>query len=460
MESKTNPPPPWKGYQKIAFRFVLIFFVLFIIFLDWSVNPILSHLYYYGPLSSVLDNVISWVATDVFHIQSIVISPYDGEHNDRTYVYLLYFTMAFLAVSGTIIWSLLDRKKKEYSALYYWLTAVMRYYLAFTMFLFGLYKFFKLQFPDLDYYTLTTRVGDMSPMHLAWAFFGHSYEYNVFMGIAECASLLLLFRRTTTLGALITMGTLANVIAVNYSYDVHAKLYPTALFLIALFLFVRDAKPLFRFFLTGKAIALTPIQAPIFSKRWIQIGKTVLKIIVIGYFLIFAVKGNSDYITHSEESYKAKAEYSGLYDVESFVVNNDTLAMDNPIRWHQIIIDGRVLEAVRFRGDSVGYINVLVERKELRLYGDPVNFAENRQEVYNEKGMSDDTWMKMDSILVARQKISSFQFNLEDKTTLNLKGMIKNDSVFITAKRMPIDINDFRLMKRRFHWVNEASYFY
>ncbi len=460
MEQLVKPVLPWKAYQKVAFRFVLIFFVLFIIFMDWSVNPILSHLYYYGPLSTLLDTIISWVATDIFHIKDILVSPYDGEHNDRTYVYVLYFTMAVLAVLGTIFWSLLDRKRKSYSVLYYWLTAVMRYYLAFTMFLFGLYKFFKLQFPDLDYYTLTTRVGDMSPMHLAWAFFGHSYEYNVFMGIAECASLLLLFRRTTTLGAVITMGTLANVIAVNYSYDVHAKLYPTALFLIALFLFIRDAKPLFRFFFTGQAIALPAIQAPKFSKRWMQIAKTVSKIIVIGFFLIFAIKGNSDYIQHSKESYDAKSEYSGLYDVESFVVNHDTLAIDNSLRWHQIIIDGRILEAVRFRGDSVGYINVLVERKELRLYGEPVNFAKNRQEIYNEKGLSDDTWMKMDSILLARQKISSFQFDMEDGTTLNLQGTIKNDSVFIIAKKRPIDIKDFRLMKRRFHWINEASYFY
>nr|WP_299339642.1 hypothetical protein [Allomuricauda sp.] len=460
MDKITTTSSSWKNYQKIAFRFVLIFFFLFIIFLDWSVNPILSQLYYYGPLSTLLDNVISWVAKDIFHIQNVIISPYDGEHNDRTYVYVLYFTMAVLAVVGTITWSLLDRKRKSHNVLYYWLTAVMRYYLAFTMFLFGLYKFFKLQFPDLDYYTLTTQVGDMSPMHLAWAFFGHSYEYNVFMGIAECASLLLLFRRTTTLGALITMGTLANVIAVNYSYDVHAKLYPTALFLIALFLFIKDAKPLFRFFFSGQAIALPAIQAPIFSKRWMQTAKTVLKIIVIGYFLIFAVKGNSDYIKQSEESYKAKSKYSGVYDVESFVVNHDTIPMKDPSRWHQIIIDGRVLEAVRFKGDSVGHINVLVEKKELRLYGEPVNFAKNRQEVYNEKGMTDDTWMKMDSILIARQKISSFQFEMADSTSLELKGTIENDSVFITAKRLPIDINDFRLMKSRFHWINEASYFY
>ena len=66
----------------------------------------------------------------------------------------------------------------------------------------------------------------------------------------------------------------------------------------------------------------------------------------------------------------------------------------------------------------------------------------------------------MDSILIARQIESSLHFEFPDSTTLELKGIIKNDSVFIIAKRKPIDIKNFRLMKRGFHWVNEASYIY
>ena len=460
MGERSKPYSTWKHYQKIPFRFVALFFVLFIIFMDWSVNPVLSKLYYYGPLSTLLDSVISWIGKDLFKIPYIIISPYDGEHNDRTYVYLLYFAIAITAAAGTIIWSLLDRKRRNYEVLYYWLTAIIRYYLAFTMFLFALYKFFKIQFPDLGFYTLTEQVGDMSPMHLAWAFFGHSYEYNVFMGMAESAALLLLFRRTTALGAILTMITLANVMAVNYSYDVHAKMYPTVLFIMALFLFLRDAKTIIQFFFTGQAIALPVIKAPIFQKRWMRISKSVLKILVIGYFLMVSVKDNSGYQKLSEESLKAKSEYSGLYDVESFVVNKDTLSLGNPLRWHQLIIGDRILEAVRFRKDSVALIHVPVDKQELILYGDPADLSEKKQEVYNEKGLSDDTWMKMDSLLIARQKISRFHFKMCDSNTLMLKGTIKKDSVHIIARRRPMELNDFRLMKRRFHWINEVSYFY
>lgn len=460
MDENPTTPMPWKGYQKIGFRFVLIFFILFIIFLDWSVNPILSHLYYYGPLSSFLDTVISWIGQDLFNIQSIIISPYDGEHNDRTYVYLLYFAIAVIAVLGTILWSLLDRKRQNYQVLYYWFTTIIRYYLAFTMFLFALYKFFKVQFPDLGFYTLTERVGDMSPMHLAWAFYGHSYEYNVFMGIAEGAALLLFFRRTTALGAILIMAALANVIAVNYSYDVHAKMYPTALFIMALILFLRDAKSIFRFFFSGQAISLSTIKEPVYKKRWVRISKSILKVAAIGYFLVASISDTMSYKNNVEELLQAKSEYSGFYDIESFALSEDTLSLENPLRWRELIIGDGILEAVRFKGDSVAFVNIRPDKRDLLLYGDPTDLSEKRQEVYNELGIADDIYYGMDSILVARKKINKFSLEKPDSNTLEIKGMIENDSVFIRARRRPLDLNEFRLLKSRFNWINEASNFY
>ncbi len=451
-----SPIPPWNVYQKIAFRFVFIFFILFIVLLDWSVNTILSYIYYDGHLADFLDIVISWTGKQLFHIPYTIISPYDGQHNDRTYVYLLYFTMAVVAVLGAIIWSALDRKRTNYQTLYYWLTAIVRYYLAFTLFVFALEKFFKMQFPDLGYYTLTEPLGNMSPMSLAWAFFGYSYGYNVFMGIAESAALLLLFRRTTTFGAILTLVTLANVMAVNYNYDVHAKMYPTALFVMAFFLLLRDVNRLMRFFFTGQAISLPVIKAPVFKKRWMSISKMVLKVLVIGYFTVFPVMDYFGYKKNAEEKGKPKFKISGVYDVDTFVTNKDTLSNDNPVRWKQIVIGDKMVEAVRFNGDSIAFLYVSVNKKEIIVSGDQTDLQTKMQEIYNEQGM--DIYPKMDSILIARQIESSLRFEFLDSNTLKLKGIIKNDSVFITAKRKPLDIKNFRLMKRRFHWITEAAY--
>lgn len=450
----------WKAYQKIGFRFAFICFLLFILLMDWSVNPILSQLYYYGPLSTLLDNLVTWVGQDLLGISDIIISPYDGEHNDRTYVYLLYTIITVIAVIGSFVWSLVDKKRQNYQQAYYWLTAIIRYYLAFTMFLFALEKFFKTQFPDLGYYTLTERVGDMSPMHLAWAFFGYSYTYNIFMGLAESAALLLLFRRTTTLGALLTMATLSNVIVVNYNFDVHAKMYPTALFLMAFFLILRDVKRIVEFFTSQKPVSLPAIKAPKFKQRWMSKAKIILKCAVIGYFMIYLIYDYTNYNKSINEDTSMKAKYLGIYDVNSFVINNDTLSMSDPARWNQIIIGDQLLEAIRFQEDSLAYIKTLAEKNEIIVYGDPIELAVKMQEIYNEKGLSDTTWMQMDSILVNRQIAGRFRFEIINDSIVHLEGSIKNDSIYLVAKRNGKAINSFRLMKRRFHWINETSYFY
>lgn len=456
MENASTKTLPWNIYTKIVFRFVFVFFILFIILLDWSVNPILTYFYYEGGLAELLDVVISWVGKYVFHVPYTIISPYDAQHNDRTYIYLLYFTMAALAVFGTIVWSVLDRKRVNYETPYYWLTTIVRYYLAFTLFLFALEKFFKMQFPDLGFNTLTETVGDMSPMSLAWAFFGYSYGYNIFMGIAESAALLLLFRRTMTFGAILTMATLANVMAVNFNYDVHAKMYPTALFLMTLFLLIPNINRLFKFFFTNQTTSLSVIQAPVLKKRWKNISKSVLKLLLIGYFIIFSVKDYFGYKQRKDNREMSKTEsgISGVYDVHTFVINSDTLSNENPLRWRQILMGG-AWERIRLQGDSVAYMNVSIDKKEILVYGDRVNLATKEQEIYNELGFSESTYLSMDSILVARQVKNLLQFELTDSTTLMLKGRVKNDSIFITAKKRPIEIKGFRLIKNSFHWITE-----
>jgi hypothetical protein len=75
-------------------------------------------------------------------------------------------------------------------------------------------------------------------IHRPWGLLGHSLGfsrgYNIFMGIAEIAAGLLLFRRTATAGAVITLMTTANVMAVNYFFDVPVKIVSTLLVVMTL----------------------------------------------------------------------------------------------------------------------------------------------------------------------------------------------------------------------------------
>jgi hypothetical protein len=51
---------------------------------------------------------------------------------------------------------------------------------------------------------------------------------------------LLLFRRTTLLGALVVAIVMMNIAAINFFYDVPVKLYSSMLFLMAVFLMAKD----------------------------------------------------------------------------------------------------------------------------------------------------------------------------------------------------------------------------
>lgn len=456
MENLLAQLSPWNLYKRIAFRFAFIFFMLFIILLDWSVNPVFSFFYYEGNLAQVLDGIVAWLGKHLFQISYTIISPYDAQHNDRTYVYLLYFAMAAMAAIGTILWSVLDRKRTNYETAYYWLTTIIRYYLAFTLFLFALEKFFKMQFPDLGLYTLTEPVGNLSPMSLAWAFFGHSYSYNIVIGIAESAALLLLFRRTMVFGAILTLGTLFNVIIVNFSYDVHAKMYPTVLFVMAFFLVLPYVGRFIKFFFTNQATSLPPIQAPVFRKRWVRISKSVFKFLLIGGVIVFFI---NDYVMSKQrrenrEMNKSQAGISGIFDVTSFVVDKDTLEAGSQQRWSQIIIGGS-RERIRLQGDSVAYMFVSVADRELLVYKSPKDLSANEQEVFNEYGFSQRTSSMLDSILVSRQVMSKFQFTVVDSATLVLRGTIDHNPVSIEAKKRSVRREDFRLIKNDFHWITE-----
>ena len=99
MENLSGQALDWNVYKKIAFRFVFISFILFIILLDYNNNLFSWLIFYFGQLRRPLDILIFWVGKHLFHIPYTIVSPaIDEQHNDRTYIYLLYFTIAAIAV--------------------------------------------------------------------------------------------------------------------------------------------------------------------------------------------------------------------------------------------------------------------------------------------------------------------------------------------------------------------------
>ena len=145
---------------------------------------------------------------------------------DKTVHWLEMLCTVLLAALLAAVWTWIDRRARSPIATVPRRDAgsYVRYTLAAILLEYGLSKVIKTQFPAPPLARLEERYSDASPMGLLWTFMGYSPLYNLFSGAVECAAALLFFRATTTLGALLSVAAMSNVLLLNLCYDVPVKL--------------------------------------------------------------------------------------------------------------------------------------------------------------------------------------------------------------------------------------------
>lgn len=400
--------------KKIAFRFAFTYISLFILLLLFSL-----------PLETILrwfaQNIMGW--GEDFSIHST-------GSGDRTFDYVRLAFNIFLTIPIVIVWSVFERQKKSYKKLFYWYQVTIRVVLIFAMFLYGFAKIFKAQFADHGLERLLQTVGDMSPMGLAWTFMGHSFYYNIFIGFTEIlGGLLLIFRRTTTLGSLIIIGVMTNVFMMNFMYDVPVKLVSFHIILMALIVLSVNGKRVFNFFFKNvdieSEVYYDSIKNPTF-KKVISIGKKLVATTVIGILII-----QSFVQFNALEQLKEKSEFYGIWETQKFVKNKVMLPplLTDDYRWRYLIIDKKKKVVVKKMTDSLDrfQFEINVDLKEIifrRSKGDSIS--------------------------------KQFSYKFTNADFLEIKGNIDGDSLTIQFRRKPM--TDFRLINRKFHWVNETPY--
>jgi hypothetical protein len=304
----------------------------------------------------------------------------------------------------------------------------VRYFLAFTILGYALSKFFNTQFififPDLE--LLVSSYGDFSPWGLFSRFMGYSTSYQMFTGIIELVGgLLLLFRRTTTLGGVILIGLMCNVVMINISYDVMVKFHSINLLLMAVFLVGIDSKRIISFFLLNKPVSAIEINPP-FVKPWMNKAKNVVKLLLIISLLFFTTKRFWDYkILFS----KAPPALYGIYNIESFIKNKDTLPplTTDTIRWRRMIVNWTEVNVQLMNDSSRKYI------------------------------FKTDTVTKTIEMFSRKDTINKYflTYALPDTAHLVMWGKFKDDSIYVKMKK--VDINNFRLVNWRIHWLRNKS---
>ncbi len=424
-KSVTNKNANWSNLEKISFRFFFSYFSLFIFTNNNGAYPEfyrISNLY-----QSFLYEFIPWVGKTVLGITYEIKTGPNGS-GDTTYDYVVLFTILIIAILSTVIWSLLDKKSTNYKKLYYWLTVAIRFYVGLMLISYGLMKIIKLQFAYPSMKELTQTFGDSSPMKLAWTFLGFSKGYNLFMGIAEVAAVFLLFRRTLSFGLIITLATAANVMAVNYFYDVPVKITSTHLVIMTLFLFAYNFKELCHFFFFKKTLKLSILPKPKFSKP-LKITFLVIKaIIIINAF------GYDFYKFKGYEKQRLIGKYDthlkGFYEVESFVVNNDTIdakSKSGIVKWKYILLKSKRYAMIK-KYDNAG--------KWYKLKVDSIKSKLTLEDY--------------------RDSLKVFDLKLIGKDSVfYLNGNYKKDTISIKLKKHEKFRKNFRLTNTGFNWINE-----
>jgi hypothetical protein len=203
------------------------------------------------------------------------------------------------------------------------------------MFSYAFIKVIPTQFGYLTPGELLRPLGQLSRFRLLWDFMAASPGYTIFAGVLELlGALLLFFRRTTVLGAMVLAGALVNVIAMDFAFRVGALTYALSLLVIDIAVLTPYAKPLMEI-LVLRGSGRLPAD-PVGPRRWWSspAAKAVLILLLALPLIVTNVQRRRYFFGAGNPVY-------GLFDVASFVRNGQPvtpLASDGAT-WKRVASD-------------------------------------------------------------------------------------------------------------------------
>ena len=160
----------------------------------------------------------------------------------------------------------------------------VRYYAAFTLLLYGFAKVMGAQFTVLDS-QLAKPLGDVSGFWLTWYYFGYSPIYSSLVAWAQIVgALMLCFRRTTLIGALLLMPVLVNILGIDiwviqFPFDSGALRNAVFVFVALLIVLAFHLPDLYRFLLRRRDHLLLFQKNP----RWLVVFPVVAALSMTAY---------------------------------------------------------------------------------------------------------------------------------------------------------------------------------
>jgi uncharacterized membrane protein YphA (DoxX/SURF4 family) len=425
----------WSLAHRIAFRFVFCYLLLYNLPFPLYLLPIPGLGAVFTAYFKLWDAVVLWTGAHVLHLaHPIQILRGKTGSGDTTYDYVKILCFAAFAALATLAWTLatLGRgKAREHQRLHEWLRIYVRYALGSILLSYGMSKVIKLQFPFPSQDRLLEPVGEASPMGLLWTFMGVSTPYTFFAGAMEVlGGVLLFFRRTVTLGALVTVAVMTNVFMLNMCYDVPVKQYSLHLLLMAVFLLVPDLGRLANVLLLNRPAEPASL-APPWSARWARLAGLGLCVLYLGYLLFTEVQSGLQMASQMGPDATSKPPIYGSYEVEEFVRNGRTVPplLTDASRWRRLTSLYPQMLSVRWMDDtSHRYRPEYVPAKHSVAL----------------------------SPFEGKGRQGAFTYAFPDKDHVVLQGTLLADTLTVRLRRL--ETRQFRLVSRGFHWVSEYPF--
>lgn len=290
-----------------------------------------------------------WVARHFFGMTGPMPGADSGDNGDVGEEFGRLLVAVVIAAAGAIVWTAADRKSPRGKWVEGTLRVMLRYSIALGLASYAVAKLLPQQFPPLTPSSLEVRVGDLTPMRLLWNFMQYSRPYAFFGGAMEMAAVLLLcWRRTATLGALVCLAVMTNVALLNLAYGVQVKLYSLMLVASAAVLVLYDTPRLLAMFVKNEPVPPAPL-APDVQDRIPGGLRWTIKVALVGSVLVSSVVT----MTPASAAPGPEAAINGAWVMTAFARDGKPLeTTGDPARWRRLIVENGGV-AIRFESDTL-----------------------------------------------------------------------------------------------------------